>query len=68
MGNGNDISIKDDPWIPNEGNFKPSWMIDYVKDKRISFFIYHDGSWNSFLIKESFLPQKAEEIFDIPLG
>ncbi|CAK9328669.1 unnamed protein product [Citrullus colocynthis] len=44
MGNGNDILIKDDPWIPNEGNFKPSWMIDYVKDKRVSFLIDHDGS------------------------
>lgn len=42
MGNGNDVSIKDDPWIPNEGNFKSSWMIDYVKDKRVSFLIDHD--------------------------
>lgn len=56
VGTGNDISIKDDPWIPNEGNFKPSWMADYVKDKRVSFMIDQDGRWNSSLIKEAFLP------------
>lgn len=66
IGNGNNDSIAWDPWIPNDGNSKPSWVDERDKDKKLSLLLNTEESWNKALVRDMFLPKDAIDIINIP--
>lgn len=68
VGNGNLISIKEDPWIPRVGNYKPIWVKEELAEGRVSKLISDSGDWMEEVIRSSFLEVVAEAILGIQLG
>ena len=67
VGNGENIQMQHDPWIPRPSSLKPihinSPMPTYVKDLMLV-----PSSWNESLLNTFFLPLEHELISSIPLS
>ncbi|KAL5830904.1 hypothetical protein ACOSQ4_016258 [Xanthoceras sorbifolium] len=67
VGDGQSISVYDDPWIPRDSNFKvysPRLLPDGTP---ISALIGAPGVWSRDLVQFYFRPEKAATILSIPL-
>lgn len=70
IGNGNKVSIWNDPWLPLPHNFKPfslpmkgteDWLVEDIID-------LESKEWIKDLIEELFSDMEADLIFRIPLS
>ena len=70
VGNGRDIRVWKDPWIPKLGNFLPKHVPDdNAEDTRVNELIEEDTKkWNIEKINEMFPANVAEMIQGIPIG
>jgi hypothetical protein len=65
VGNGTQIRVWRDPWIPRDGNHHPrsaqgQYWLCWVTD-----FLNPDGSWNRNLVQQHFEPEEASLILQI---
>lgn len=65
IGNGNRITIDEDPWLVDGGRKVPLSVKDEFKGKRIGALLNEGGGWNVELIKEVFNPDEASAIVSI---
>lgn len=70
MGNGSDICIWEDKWLPSPSTFKVASPRQFLhQDPRVSELIdYSTASWKSSILDALFLPHKAKLIKVIPLS
>ena len=70
MGNGSNIQVWEDKWVPISSNYKVvSTRIDAFSNFRVSELIDTTNiCWNSELIDQGFLPFEADVIKSIPLS
>lgn len=68
MGNGNKITIDEDPWISRIGNPRPLITKDQLKGQMVKSLLDDNNLWREDLMKQSFLPQDSEDILNIPTG
>ncbi|XP_024172006.1 uncharacterized protein LOC112178017 [Rosa chinensis] len=70
VGNGEDISIWNDPWVPLPYRFKPfSIPMQGAEDLRVVDLIDEEtGDWQEWLLHELFTPMEVVNIMKIPLS
>lgn len=69
VGNGNSINIWDDPWLSKPPSFKAiSPRINNTSYVKVGDIIDHETmKWKVDIVKEIFIPFKAEEILNTPI-
>lgn len=68
VGNGNYISIKEDPWFLRADCYKPLWVKEEFQGARVASLIDVSGGWKEEEIRANFIRADADAILDIPLG
>lgn len=68
IGNGQNVYIQGDKWIPVPSSFFIQCLINTLtREVKVSELIVH-GRWNASLIKLIFNPQEAQQICNLPLS
>lgn len=68
VGDGNSISIMNDPWLsslPLSRDANPYDVLSLAKDDKVSNLIKEDRTWNGDLINHLFPEEMASRVFDI---
>ena len=70
IGNGQDVRIKEDRWLPIKSNRTAISPLNSVQPKtKVCFLINHElGMWKSNVVERPFLPYEASLILGIPLS
>lgn len=68
VGNGTNIRIWEDPWIPDSSTRRPSTLQGSNQVRLVSELLNtHDGTWNCSLVRSVFNPNDAKHILQIPI-
>jgi hypothetical protein len=65
VGNGASIRTWRDPWIPRDLQLRPISQRNRCRLKWVADFLAPDGSWDSQLLRQYFLPVDVEDILKI---
>lgn len=66
VGNGTQISVLRDKWLPLRAKLSMSLLSPELSDLRVCDFITN-GEWNSRLLKDNFPPYIVSEILELPI-
>lgn len=68
IGNGEDVAVFGDPWIPKELTFKPICLNRDFLQVKVSHFINNNGEWNLDFLKSSMLEEDFNIIRGLPIN
>ncbi|KAK6124264.1 hypothetical protein DH2020_042016 [Rehmannia glutinosa] len=67
VGNGRNINIVSDPWLPRPFSFKPVTPSNLISAHHVADLI-SEGQWNTQLVRQNFWPLDRDLILSIPLS
>lgn len=65
IGNGVNVDVASDSWIPKEGSSKPIMVNPAIQNFTVAQLLNANGLWNEELVKASFMECDAEAILNI---
>lgn len=68
VGNGENVSMFSNPWLPKEIHFKPDCINEEMARAKVSFFISPSGGWNLDLLRRAVREEDLEIIKRIPIN